>query len=99
MDALKARGYSPIIFASKKDWARFFKGECNNFANDYDVPLIYANYGNNGRLASTPNFDDFAPFGGWTYAVGKKIRHNVKVPLNCGPTPKTVTVEQYIFPL
>jgi hypothetical protein len=98
--SLKLKGYIPIIFASKKDWTQFFQGvaACNTFARDYSAPLIYANYGPNNQLVSTPSYSDFSPFGGWTYAIGKKIMGNVKVQLNCGPTPQNVTVEKYLSP-
>jgi hypothetical protein len=51
ISALKARGYYPDIFTSKKDWTRIFQGvACNNFANTYRVGLTYASYLSNGKL-------------------------------------------------
>jgi hypothetical protein len=94
----------PYIFTSQKDWARFFQGTaCENFKEQYStssiysVPLIYANYGSNGRLVQTRTFDDLASFGGWNNAVAKKFGHNVKILLNCGPKPRNITVETFVF--
>jgi hypothetical protein len=100
VDALTTKRYYISILTSKRDWTRFFQGvACENFANDhYGVSLIYANYGTNGQLDSNMGIADFTPFGGWEYPFGKKVAHNVKIPLNCGPTPRNVTVEKFSFP-
>jgi hypothetical protein len=100
---LNAQRY-PYIFTSKKDWTRFFQGTaCENFKEQYSeygvysVPLIYANYGSKGGLVQTQTFDDFASFGGWTNSIIKKVGHNVKILLNCGPKPRNITVETFVF--
>ena len=76
------------VFSTARIWKQFFGNSCDTFAADTVVMVSYANYDNTGHVNSTPSFDDFEPFGGWTAGsvLFKQIGGNVTVPLLCGST-------------
>jgi hypothetical protein len=75
-----------------------FEGDaCQDIGADGNFGLVYANYGLNGRIVPTRQFNDFTPFGGWTDSNVKQFQGNVTIPLNCGETPWHAFVDLYSF--
>lgn len=67
MNAVKAKGKNPGIYASLYMWESILgsKGACTKVGSQ---PLWYAHYDGN------PSFSDFTPFGGWTKPTAKQYK-------------------------